>query len=78
MEDDLVILLEKIQGTEFKVGEDVGIISYNETPWKHFILDSITISSDFKKMGKMVDNLIFGNSKKHIEVPFALTLRNPL
>ena len=79
MEDDLVVLLEKIQGTELKVGTDIGIISYNETPWKHFMLNGITtISSDFKKMGEMVADLVLKNSKEHIEVPFALTLRNSL
>ncbi len=79
MEDDLVVLLEKIQKTDLKVGTDVGIISYNETPWKRFILDGITtISTDFKKMGEMAADLVLNNSKEHKEVPFALTLRNSL
>ncbi len=79
MEDDLVVLLEKIQGTELKVGTDIGIISYNETPWKRFMLNGITtISSDFKRMGEMVADLVLNNSREYIEVPFALTLRNSL
>ncbi len=79
MEDDLVVLLEKIKETELKVGTDIGIISYNETPWKRFMLNGITtISSDFKKMGEMVADLVLNKSKEHIEVPFALTLRNSL
>jgi|SRR6185437_3115568 len=79
MEDDLVVLLEKIQSTDLKVGKNVGIISYNETPWKRFILDGITtISTDFKKMGEMVADLVLANSKEHLEVPFALTLRRSL
>lgn len=79
MEDDLVVLLEKIQGTELKVGKDIGIISYNETPSKRFMLNGITtISSDFKKMGEMIADLVLKNSNEHIEVPFALTLRNSL
>lgn len=79
MEDDLVILLEKIRGTDLKVGKDIGIISYNETPWKRFMLNGITtISSDFKKMGEMVADLVLNNSNEHMEVPFTLTLRNSL
>ncbi len=79
MEDDLVVLLEKIQGTNLQVGKDVGIISYNETPWKRFMLNGITtISTDFKKMGEMVAEMVLSNGKQHIEVPFALTLRNSL
>lgn len=79
MEDDLVVLLEKIRNTQLEVGKDVGIISYNETPWKRFMLNGITtISTDFKKMGEMVADLVLDNSKEHLAVPFALTLRNSL
>ncbi|MDQ6845154.1 MAG: GntR family transcriptional regulator [Bacteroidota bacterium] len=79
MEDDLVILLGKIQGTNLKVGNDIGIISYNETPWKPYILNGITtISTDFKKMGEMVADMVLNNERKHCEVPFKLTLRNSL
>jgi hypothetical protein len=45
-----VTFLERSKPTKLKVGKDVGIISYNETPWKQFILDGIiTISTDLKK-----------------------------
>ncbi|MEO7044665.1 MAG: substrate-binding domain-containing protein, partial [Ferruginibacter sp.] len=62
-----------------KVGEQVGIISYNEIPLKKIILNGITtISSDFDQMGKIAAELILSNSKEHIEVPFKLTLRASL
>ncbi len=79
MEDDLVVLLGKIKATKLVVGKNIGIISYNETPWKQFILDGITtISTDFKRMGEMAAQMVLDSDKKHIEVPFALTLRNSL
>lgn len=79
MEDDLVVLLEKIQSTLLQVGKDVGIISYNETPWKKFILDGITtMSTDFKKMGEMAANMILQQKRAHWEVPFTLTIRNSI
>ena len=79
MEDDLVILLDKIQQTALNVGTDVGIISYNETPWKRFILNGITtVSTDFVKMGEMAAQMILNNEIEKIEVPFTLTLRNSL
>jgi DNA-binding transcriptional regulator YhcF (GntR family) len=79
MEDDLVILLEKIQQTDLKVGRDVGIISYNETPWKKFILDGITtMSTDFKKMGEMAATMILQKERSHLEVPFTLTIRKSI
>ncbi|MBY0479922.1 MAG: GntR family transcriptional regulator [Chitinophagaceae bacterium] len=79
VEDDLVILLGKIQHSNFEVGKNIGIISYNETPWKAFILNGITtISTDFKKMGELTAQMILHNEKAHIEVPFSLTLRKSL
>ena len=76
MEDDLVVLLDKIQATHLKVGSDVGIISYNETPWKRFILNGITtVSTDFVKMGEMAAALVLSSETKKIEVPFTLTKR---
>jgi DNA-binding transcriptional regulator YhcF (GntR family) len=79
MEDDLLVLLEKIQSTDLRVGETIGIISYNETKWKRFILEGITtISTDFHRMGEMAAELILNNEKKCTEVPFALTLRKSL
>jgi DNA-binding LacI/PurR family transcriptional regulator len=79
MEDDLVILIERIISNNFKIGEQIGVISYNETPLKKIILNGITtISSDFRKMGEMTAQLILENSTKHMEVPFYLTLRSSL
>lgn len=79
VEDDLVTLIERIQLSNLKIGEQVGIISYNEAPIKRVILNGITtISTDFSKMGTLAANLILKNSREHIDVPFHLTLRDSL
>jgi hypothetical protein len=79
MEDDLVILIERIISQKLKIGEEVGVISYNDTPLKKIILNGITtISTDFRKMGAMAAQMILENSKEHLEVPFYLTLRASL
>ena len=79
MEDDLVNLIERLMQLNLKAGEDVGIISYNETPIKKIILNGITtISTNFSEMGEMAARLILGNQRQHLEVPFKLTLRNSL
>ena len=76
MEDDLVILIEKILATKLKIGKDVGVISYNETPFKKIILNGITtISTDFEMMGRKAAQLILEKSTEHIAIPFRLTLR---
>lgn len=79
MEKDLISLTEKVLSLNLKVGEEVGIISYNEIPLKKIILNGITtISSDFNQMGKIAAELILSNSREHVEVPFKLTLRASL
>lgn len=76
MEDDLITLLDKIKATTFNVGSDIGIISYNETPWKEHILQGITtISTDFVEMGKTAAKLVKEGSEEKKAVPFRLTLR---
>ena len=79
MEDDLVTLIEKILSSDYEIGKDVGVISYNETAIKKIILNGITtISTDFQMMGEKTAELILNNSVEHIEARFYLTLRNSL
>jgi DNA-binding transcriptional regulator YhcF (GntR family) len=79
MENDLVTLIEKILATGLKVGKDVGVISYNETPLKKIILNGITtISTDFQMMGEKAAQMIRDQSTEHVAMPFYLTLRASL
>jgi len=79
MENDLVILIEKILATKLKVGKNVGVVSYNETPLKKIILNGITtISTDFHMMGEKTAKLILEQSAEHVEIPFSLTIRSSL
>lgn len=79
MEDDLMILLERLIEHNLVIGKDVGVISYNETPVKKILLNGITtISTDFKYMGTVVADMITKNTKRHVEVPFYYTHRSSL
>jgi len=79
MENDLVILIERILAAGWKVGKDVGVISYNETSLKKIILDGITtISTDFQMMGEKAAQMILDQSTEHAAIPFYLTLRASL
>jgi DNA-binding transcriptional regulator YhcF (GntR family) len=79
MENDLVILVERIVTEKWKVGKDIGVISYNETPLKRVILNGITtISTDFEQMGKQVAKVILNKSSTQLAVPFYLNLRSSL
>jgi len=79
MEEDLVLLIERIISLKLELGREVGLISYNETPLKKIILNGITtISTDFQEMGTMAARLVLDNTCRKQEVPFYLTLRNSL
>jgi DNA-binding LacI/PurR family transcriptional regulator len=72
-------LIERIISLKLQIGQQVGLISYNDTPLKRIILNGITtISTDFRKKGCIAAQLILENSKDHVEVPFYLTLRASL
>ncbi|MDQ1088052.1 GntR family transcriptional regulator [Siphonobacter sp. SORGH_AS_1065] len=76
MEDDLVTLVKQAKSSGLTVGQDVGIISYNESPLKEIILDGITVlSTDFEAMGKQAAELILKNSTEQIANPFRLIVR---
>jgi hypothetical protein len=78
-EKDLVCLIERIVSMNLRIGEDVGILSYNETPVKKIILNGITtISIDFQKMGALAAELILTGSKQQVEIPYCLIQRNSL
>jgi len=71
MEDDLVLLLERLTTLNLRIGVDIGVISYNETPIKKILLNGITtISTDFDYMGKVAAEMILANSNSHFEIPF--------
>jgi hypothetical protein len=79
MEDDLVALLQRIMEGKFKIGKEVGVISYNETPIKKVLLNGITtISTDFKFMGAIASEMILNNLKRHVAVPFYYIKRSSL
>ncbi|MDX1939332.1 MAG: GntR family transcriptional regulator [Saprospiraceae bacterium] len=79
MEDDLVVLIKRIKNLGYKVGQEVGIISYNETPLKEILLDGITvISTDFEKLGETAARMTLDNKREHIANPFYLVVRNSL
>lgn len=78
-ETDLVNLIKNCNSAKLKIGKDVGIISYNETPLKEILLDGITVlSTDHAKMGELAARLILENKHEKIRNPFTLILRKSL
>ena len=78
-DSDLVKIVKDCKKNNYQIGNDVGIISYNDTPMKEIVGSGITvISTDFVKMGKDCANFII--NKEHINevIPTQLIIRNSL
>jgi len=76
---DLVQVIEKSKNQKLKIGEDFGVISYNETPLKKIVENGITtISTNFELMGEILAQMILKNQKDQIENKCHLILRNSL
>ncbi|HWS60731.1 MAG TPA: substrate-binding domain-containing protein [Flavobacterium sp.] len=76
---DLVQVIEKSKKQNLIIGEDFGVISYNETPLKKIVENGITtISTDFEIMGKILAQMILKNQKIQIENKCHLILRKSL
>lgn len=76
-ESDLVNLVNQIREKEFILGEEIGVISYNDTPLKD-LLGITTISTDFNVMGKTAANMILNNKKGKVKSPFNLIERGSI
>lgn len=75
----LARFLDQCSEKGFEPGQDVGVISYNDTPMKKYVKNGITvISTNFELMGKKAADFV--NTEKYIqfEVPTTLKLRSSL
>jgi DNA-binding transcriptional regulator YhcF (GntR family) len=76
---DLVSVIEKSKLQNLKLGQDFGIISYNESPLKKVVENGITtISTDFRAMGKIMAAMILDGKRNQIENKCSLIIRNSL
>ena len=76
-EADLVNLVKQIREDEFKLGSEIGIISYNDTPLKE-LLGITVMSTDFKVMGETAAKMILDKTKGKVKVPFNFIDRESL
>lgn len=78
-ENDLANLIKLIREKDLKITENIGLLSYNDTPLKEVLLEGISvITTDFQKLGKITADFILNNSKGEIKNDFKLILRNTL
>jgi len=78
-ESDLILLLKEAKIRNLKLGDNLGIITYDDTPVKEVLANGITtISTDFYQMGKFAAECILNNKKEKVYNPFYLIRRNSL
>ena len=75
----VLLVIENAINRNLKLGEDFGIISYNETPLKKIVANGIaTISTDFEMMGEILADMVLHGHKQQIENKSSLLIRNSL
>ena len=76
---DLVKVIENARMQNLKLGNDFGIISYNETSLKKIVANGITtISTHFEAMGKILAEMVLKGNKEQIENKSSIIMRNSL
>lgn len=78
-DNDLISLIKIGEEMNLKLGQDLGILSYNETPMKEIIRNGITVVSvDFVKLGQSISRFI-ANPRPTTEIYFPeMIIRNSL
>ena len=78
-ESDLIDLVKQIKNSDCIIGEDIGIISYNDSSLKEVLFDGITvISTDFDQLGEQAAYMILRNEKEQVQSRFDVVIRNSL
>ena len=74
-ETDLVKLVQQVNAKKLTLGQDIGIISYNDTPLKS-LLGITVISTDFKTMGETAAYMVLRDKKEKVKNVFKYIERN--
>lgn len=78
-DSDLVKIVKDCKKNSYKIGAEVGIISYNDTPMKEIVGSGITvISTDFIRMGRDCANFIVNKERVNEVIPTQLIIRGSL
>ena len=75
-ERDLIALIKQVNRAGLILGQDVGLIAYDDTPVKEILAGGITvISTDFAQMGQTAGQLLTSRTRAKIANPGGLIMR---
>jgi len=78
-DNDLIYLLNVCKSKNWKLGRDVGVLSYNETPLKEVIRDGISVvSCNFEMMADAMSHFIKEQKTEKRKIPIEFIKRNSL
>lgn len=78
-EEDLVDTIKFARKKSLRLGTDIGILSYNDTPLKEILENGISVlSTDFGRMGKLMAEMINSGQKAKIPNKFDVILRSSI
>lgn len=78
-ESDLADFIQEARANNLRLGKDIGLISYNDTPLKKILDEGITVvSTDHELMGETVGYMIKHKMREKIHNPFTLIRRKSL
>ncbi|WP_163707625.1 GntR family transcriptional regulator [Mangrovibacterium lignilyticum] len=78
-DNDLYMFIKCLKARNWKAGQDIGLISYNENPVKELLCDGIsTISTNHDEIGKKAAEMILSKNFKRIKSPFEFIQRNSI
>ena len=76
-DEDLGVLIKKIRQSDYTLGKDIGIISFNDTIFKE-LMDITVVTTDFEQMGRTAAELILNHNYSQVRNPFKLIKRKSL
>ncbi|MEO7991318.1 MAG: GntR family transcriptional regulator [Chryseolinea sp.] len=76
-ETDLVEIVKNATSKNLSLGKSVGIIAYNDSPFKEILAGGIAVlSTDFERMGAEIADMIQNRNQRKVKNPFSLILRS--
>jgi DNA-binding LacI/PurR family transcriptional regulator len=74
---ELAKVVKAIRYSAYQLGNDVGVISFNETDLKE-LLDITVFTTDFEGMGSTAAGLILSKKSSQVRNPFTIIQRNSI
>lgn len=77
LDSELIELAKAAKNRNFKIGSDIGIISFNESPINEIILEGLSVmSTDFIQMGEIAAQMILNKTMKKVKCDFRFIRRS--